>query len=215
MTDDQDVFARLRVEYSGARLREDEADPDGLVMARRWFDAAAAAIPMANAMSLATVDADGQPSTRIVLLKELDDRGFVFFTNYRSRKGRAIEANPRVGLCMWWEPMHRQLRAHGVAETLTVAESDAYFASRPRESNLSGMASEQSAIVASRRELEDRRDALRAAWDGRELERPEHWGGYRVVPSSIELWQGQPDRLHDRLRYRRRGDGWVLERLGP
>ena len=210
------VYDDLRREYAGQRLNESDVDSDPLVLFRTWFEAAVAAdIPMANAMTLATVDPDGQPSVRIVLLKGYDPSGFVFFTNYLSRKGAAIAADPRVGLGMWWEPMHRQVRIEGRAVRVEAGESDAYFTERPRASNISGMASPQSEVIEGRGALEALAQKTRETWHGRDLQRPPFWGGYRVEPGEIEFWQGQPDRLHDRLRYRRDGDSWRLDRLAP
>ncbi len=213
MTATDDHFARLRVEYRGTPLDERDVSADPIEQFQSWLDAAIeAAVPMANAMTLATADASGRPSVRMVLLKGVDAGGFVFFTNYHSRKGRELEANPRAALCLWWEPMHRQVRIEGTVTRVEPAASDEYFASRPRESNLGAIASPQSRVIASRAELEV---AVERAGAADPLVRPEGWGGYRVEPEVIELWQGRADRLHDRLRYTRDGDSWRLERLAP
>lgn len=211
-----DSFEALRREYEGHPLREAEVAADPLAQFARWFDdAVAAELPMANAMSLATADERGRPSVRIVLLKGFDSRGFSFVTNYDSRKGRELAVNPHAGLCLYWEPLHRQVRLTGRVERVEPAESDAYFAGRPRGSNISGLASQQSAVIADRAALETRAAETEAAWSGRALERPTSWGGLRLVPDEYEFWQGQPDRLHDRLRYVREGAAWRLERLQP
>jgi pyridoxamine 5'-phosphate oxidase len=211
-----DPLWRLGEQYMGAPLDPGDCDPDPIVEVRRWFDAAAAAqLPSVNAMTLATVDERGRPAARIVLLKELDPRGFVFFTNYDSKKGRDLAAHPHAALVLFWEPMHRQVRVEGSVERVAAAESDAYFASRPRGSQLGAIASPQSQPIESRKILEDRIAALEATLGDATAPRPEHWGGYRVVPEMIELWQGQPSRLHDRVRYRRIDGVWVRDRLAP
>ncbi len=213
MTANKDHFAALRVEYQGTPLNEADVSADPIEQVGRWLDAAiAAGVPMANAMSLATASADGRPSVRMVLLKDFDARGFVFFTNYGSRKGLELEANPHAALCLWWEPLHRQVRVEGTVSRVDAAESDDYFASRPRESNLGAIASPQSRVIADRAELEAA--TARADRPG-PLVRPESWGGYRLHPEVIELWQGRQDRLHDRLRYERHGDSWRIDRLAP
>jgi pyridoxamine 5'-phosphate oxidase len=189
---------------------------DPIAQFRVWFAAAlAAGIPDVNGMTLATADAEGRPHARIVLLKEVDDRGFVFYTNYESDKGRELAGNPRAALAFWWQPLHRQVRVEGTVEQVSGAESDAYFAARSRESRIGAIASPQSRVLASRAELDDRvADVERQLGDG-DPARPPWWGGYRVVPERIEFWQGQPNRLHDRVQYCRDERGWVLERLAP
>jgi pyridoxamine 5'-phosphate oxidase len=206
----------LRREYSGEPLDEQRAGDDPMALFERWFqEALAAQIPFAEGMVLATVAPDGQPSTRVVLLKGVDARGFVFYSNYESRKAEELARNPAAALHFWWPELHRQVRVEGRAERLGAAESDAYFATRPRASNLSAMASAQSRAIDSRAALERSVAECAAAWEGRELERPASWGGYRVNPRVFEFWQGRPDRLHDRLRYVRAGQGWTRERLCP
>lgn len=166
-------------------------------------------------MTLATVDERGRPAARIVLLKELDQRGFVFHTSYDGRKGRDIAAHPHAALVFWWEPLHRQIRVEGSVEKLDAADSDAYFATRPRGSQLGAIASPQSHVISSRQELEAKVIALQQKYGESIPPRPTNWGGYRVVPDMIELWQGQPSRLHDRVRYSLASRVWVRERLAP
>lgn len=169
----------------------------------------------ANAMTLATVDAEGRPSARIVLLKDVDAQGFAFYTNRESRKGRELSENPRAALCIHWPAGAEQVRVEGRVERLSDEESDTYFASRPRGSQLGAWASEQSRPLATREELEARVRELDARWAGKPVPRPPHWGGYRVVPERIEFWFGRDDRLHDRFVYERDGQGWRTVRLNP
>ena len=212
----KDDLWRFGQDYTGMPLDPTECDPDPFHAFRAWFDAAIAAkLPNANAMTLATIDERDRPAARMVLLKEVDDRGFVFFTNYDSRKGHDLAAHPHAALVLFWEPMHRSVRVKGAIEKVTDEESDAYFASRPRGSQLGAIASPQSQPIESRTILEDRIRALDATLGEAHPPRPPHWGGYRVVPDMIELWQGQPSRLHDRVRYRRIDGLWVRDRLAP
>ena len=207
---------RVGEDYAGSPLDPADVGDDPIIEVRNWLQhAVAQGLSTPNAMTLATVDERGRPAARIVLLKEIDDRGFVFFTNYDSRKGRDIAAHPFAALVVYWEPLHRQVRIEGAIEKLAAAESDAYFASRPRGSQVGAIASPQSEVIASRAELEKRvADVTSAAGQGA-LARPSYWGGYRVVPDAIELWQGQPSRLHDRVKYVKGAAGWTRARLAP
>jgi len=212
-------IADLRQEYMRSGLSEAQADPDPIRQFERWFgDALRAKIPLPNAMTLATVTPTGAPSARIVLLKGVESGGFVFFTNYASRKGRELEARAAACLLFLWSDLERQVRVDGTVEKVTAAESDAYYASRPLGARLSAWASAQSEKVVSREVLEKAMEEARRR-HGEQPPRPPHWGGYRVAPREIEFWQGRSDRLHDRLVYRRRESrekvGWTIERLSP
>ena len=208
-------LAQLRVDYKRAALSEGDAASNPFDQFTRWFDeAVAAALPEPNAMTLATVDAVGRPSARIVLLKGVDARGFVFHTNYDSRKGREMAARPDVALLFFWVELARQVRIEGTATHVSAADSDAYFASRPRGSQLSAWASPQSSSVADRAWLE-REAAKAAARFPSAVPRPPNWGGVRVVPERFEFWQGRESRLHDRLQYTLEGERWSIGRLAP
>ncbi len=209
--------AALRQSYEQSALDEESASSDPLEQFAAWFADAQAhdGVSEANAMTLATVDADGAPSARIVLLKGADARGFVFYTNYDSRKGRALDTVGKAALVFWWPPLERQVRIEGDVSRIAAGESDAYFASRPHGSRIGALVSPQSTRV-TRAELEARLSQTQAAYpEGSDVPRPEGWGGYRVVPREIEFWQGRPNRLHDRLLYVRDGEGWVRSRLAP
>ncbi len=206
----------IRDDYVGAPLDPASCDPDPIAMVQRWIRTAVEAkLPSPNAMTLATVDHRGRPAARIVLLKDIDARGFTFFTNYDSGKGRELAAHPYGALVLFWEPQHRQIRVEGAIERVSAAESDAYFATRPRGSQLGSVASPQSQPIASRAELEARVAEVMHSTGAGAVTRPPYWGGYRVVPDMIELWQGQASRLHDRVRYSRNAVEWTRVRLAP
>ena len=213
-------IANLRTDYKRETLDEGHVDGDPFRQFARWFDEAVKAeMPEPNAMTLATAGSDLRPSARIVLLKEFDNRGFVFFTNYASHKGRALAVNPQAALLFHWVELERQVRIEGVVGRVDAAESDAYFAERPRASRLGAWASPQSEVVAGRVLLEARFAAAEEEYRnaGDDVPRPPHWGGYRLAPQMLEFWQGRRSRMHDRIRYRRNPDtpAWVIDRLAP
>jgi pyridoxamine 5'-phosphate oxidase len=213
MTDHVDP-SELRRQYDGPPFDVEDLAPTWLEQFQRWLDdAVAATVPEPNAMVVATADAGGAPSARTVLLRGVDERGFAFYTNLESRKGREAIANPRASAVFTWLGLQRQVVASGAVERVSDEEADAYWAARPVASRISAAASPQSQVVPSR-------DALEEAWaklaeQGEDVARPPHWSGLRIVPETVEFWQGRRDRFHDRLRFRRQGDGWVVERLAP
>lgn len=207
--------ADLRQDYDRDVLLEAHADPDPVRQFQRWFEEALAGeIYEPNAMAVATVAADGQPSLRMVLLKGFDADGFVFYTNTESRKGIELAGNPRAALLFWWDRLHRQVRVEGAADPVSTAEVEAYFASRPYGSRIGALASPQSRILPDRGPLEARVAELAVQYPN-DVPRPPHWGGYRIRPEQFEFWQGRRSRLHDRLRYTRNGMAWRIERLAP
>lgn len=209
-------IADLRKDYSRASLTEADVNPNPVDQFSKWLhEAIAAQVPEANAMTVSTATADGRPSSRILLIKDVDQRGFTFFTNYESRKGRELDSNPFASLLFYWIELERQVRIEGRVERITDAENDAYFNSRPVKSRLGAIASAQSRPVASREVLEARVQEVEKQYGDHPV-RPPQWGGYRLVPDYLEFWQGRPSRLHDRIAYQRQADGsWQLQRLQP
>ncbi len=209
-------ISRLREEYRKASLDEGDLRPDPLEQFRFWFDQALSAkLREPNAMVLATVDEHGQPWTRAVLLKRLDDRGLVFFSNFESRKARHMAANPRVSVLFLWLELERQVSINGTVQRVPTAESLAYFVTRPLGSRLGAWTSRQSAVITSRSLLEAKLAEMKRKFADGKVPLPSFWGGYRITPESYEFWQGRPDRLHDRFLYSKTKDGWRIERLQP
>jgi pyridoxamine 5'-phosphate oxidase len=208
--------ADLRREYARARLDESTIGPDPLVEFARWFaEAQKAELPEPNAMTLATATAGGVPSARVVLLKGFDQRGFVFFTDYRSRKGRELAENPRAALVFYWGELERQVRITGSVSRTSREESESYFRTRPAGSRMGAWTSQQSRVIPSRSFLEDGLRAIEAKYQAGDVPLPPYWGGYRLLPDAIEFWQGRENRLHDRICYLREAGGWKIERLSP
>jgi pyridoxamine 5'-phosphate oxidase len=211
------TISDARKDYARSSLHEENLDPDPIRQFALWFDEATkCAVPEPNAMTLATCTIDGRPSARIVLLRGVDERGFAFFTNYESRKARELDSNPWAALVFFWHDLERQVRVEGRVERVSAEESDVYFHGRPESSRIGAWASPQSQVIPSREALEERFGDLENRFADGAISRPPNWGGYRLVPDTVEFWQGRPSRLHDRLRYTRRQHGdWLIERLAP
>ncbi|MFW6345728.1 MAG: pyridoxamine 5'-phosphate oxidase [Halomonas sp.] len=209
-------IADIRRDYEGGELGEAQTTEDPMTLFDEWLALGLASEgDDGNAMTLATVDSQGRPHARIVLLKGVDDRGLVFYTNYHSHKGSELTNVPHAALVFWWPSLARQVRVEGSVEQVSPAESDAYFSSRPRASQLGAWIATQSVVIPDRTWIEERQSRFEQAYENQQIPRPVHWGGYRVIPEMVEFWQGQPSRLHDRIRYERRDGSWQHFRMAP
>ncbi|GEK74135.1 MULTISPECIES: pyridoxamine 5'-phosphate oxidase [Halomonas] len=209
-------IADIRRDYEGGRLDEAQLPEQPMPLFEEWMALALDAETQdANAMTLATVDSQGLPHARVVLLKGADEQGFQFFSNYHSHKGSELANVPHAALVFWWPSLARQVRVEGAVEQVSEQESDAYFARRPRASQLGAWVATQSVVIPGRQWLQERETRFEQAYEGQDIPRPVHWGGYRLIPEMIEFWQGQPSRLHDRIRFERRDDRWHRFRLAP
>lgn len=214
--DEKIALTNLRVDYKSQEFDESRIMQNPIEQFKIWFtETLNAKIEEPNAMSLATVSSDGSPNARIVLLKEFDEKGFVFYTNYKSRKGLELETNPKAALVFFWKELARQVRIKGSVEKVSIQESENYFHSRPKESQLGALASDQSSEIPNRLFLESKFQTLLHKYGEQEIPLPSYWGGYRVIPSEIEFWQGRESRLHDRIVYRSSENGWKISRLSP
>lgn len=211
-----DQLSKMRQEYRAGSLNEGDMSSNPLHEFKQWLETAiATGLSEPNAMTVASVSREGKPSARVVLLKELNEKGFVFYTNYMSRKGVELFVNPYTAVVFDWHELERQVRIEGIVEKVDEKESDAYFRLRPDDAKIGAWASPQSSLVNDRKELELSHDKYAAQFAGREIPRPPHWGGYLIVPTLIEFWQGRPNRMHDRIVYRKSDDGWTIQRLAP
>jgi pyridoxamine 5'-phosphate oxidase len=212
----KDKVENLRIDYDKDTLDIKDLNPDPIIQFEYWFDEAVQAnVPEPHAFTFSSVGAYGKPTSRIVLLRNATAGGFSFFTNYNSRKGHNIDINPNVCANFFWQQLQRQVRVEGIIEKLDAAASDEYFATRPRESQIGAWASNQSEVLESREALEERTAQLTKQYEGQTIPRPPHWGGYRIIPTAIEFWQGRPSRLHDRFLYTLEGTKWTISRLNP
>ncbi|HEX6981774.1 MAG TPA: pyridoxamine 5'-phosphate oxidase [Balneolaceae bacterium] len=213
---DKREVAQMRRDYAREKLTESSVEDNPINQFMVWFEQAASVDLLdPNAMTLSTVSSEGIPSSRIVLLKGVDERGFRFYTNYDSQKAQELDGNPHAALCFYWAPLERQVRIEGEVEKLSRDESEAYFGQRPRMSQLGAWASEQSSKVGSREELDKRFDEVKQRFENQEVSLPDFWGGYLLKPRKIEFWQGRKDRMHDRICYEKKDDGWEMFRLSP
>ena len=213
---DNKHIRKLREDYSLSTLDENDVHADPIQQFKLWLDESLKAmLPEPNAMTLSTVDSEQKPHSRIVLLKGIEKNGFIFYTNYKSDKGRDIESNPNVSICFLWKELERQVRIEGIAKKISSESSEEYFVSRPVKSQIGALASEQSSVIENRAILEEKFEALTKLYSTGHVPMPDHWGGYIVEPTSIEFWQGRRSRLHDRIKYEKEKKNWIIKRLAP